>query len=362
MLSLVFVGTFRITLLKRNPIVPKQYTTIAQGRTADITIDRIYQNDLFDTYKKEVPPAAPVDVLVTIPEPPPHIPPTLPSIVEPQFLDPLNITLKGIMVVGADPAKSNAFIVDNKSGGIEKIYRVGDQVEDATLVRILNNKIILLRSNGQQEVIYLRAEDAQKDSNFITENQWDKVITPASDNAFYINTDEFIKHISNLGQFIDMLHLTTAYQKGKSIGCRIGALDEKSFGAQIGLINGDIVTRINDIETGLSENRLQIYQNIIALPDKSPIKIVLLRAGTQKTITLIIKKPSISALPANESQLDELTLQKQKNDERINILKEKYIPAPTLQDIRKRERKNMLEREGLPKKNLSSYEIKQHEL
>lgn len=51
-------------------------------------------------------------------------------------------------------------IADNKTNQ-EGTFKVGDTVQDAQLIRIFSNKIILLRNNGQQEVLYLREQDAK---------------------------------------------------------------------------------------------------------------------------------------------------------------------------------------------------------
>ena len=41
--------------------------------------------------------------------------------------------------------------------------KTGDVIEDAQLMRIFSNKVVLVRSNGQQEVLYLREKDAKTD-------------------------------------------------------------------------------------------------------------------------------------------------------------------------------------------------------
>jgi len=347
-LSVIFVYFSRVELPVRTPINPHKYSKGTRELSTDINIKKIYEQDLFDTYKKESAPApaAAQEPGITFPEPPTPAPPVQSTIPEPKFLDPLNITLKGIVIIGSDNSRSSALIADNKSGA-EAIYRIGDSFEDAVLVRILNNKVLFLRSNGQQEVLYLRAEDAKQDALFTSKDEWSRIITAEGTDSFFVDPKEFVQQVKSLGQFIDMLHLTTVYEKGKSVGCRIGTIDDKSFGTAMGLLSGDIVTHINDIATGPVDNRMQIYQMIVAMTEGSIIRVALTRDGKPKTIVLILRAAQPKSTPSAEEQ-NELSLQKQKNDERINILKEKYQVAPTLQDLRKREREHMRNQDNLP--------------
>jgi type II secretion system protein C len=337
-LSVLFVYWSRVETPPRTSIEPFRYTKINRALSTDINIKKIYEEDLFDTYHQEVVPVKPVEeVQVTFPEPPEPTPPVVPVTPEPSFLDPLDITLKGIVIIGGDNSRSTALIADKSN--TERIYRVGDVFEDASLVRILNNKIIFLRSNGQQEVLYVRAEDAKEDAIFTNKDEWARVVVQDNADSFIVDQKTFVKQVKSLAQFIDMLHLTTVYEKGKSIGCRIGTLDDKSLGMQMGLQSGDIITKILNIETGPVENRMKIYQAIINTPSETAIEVVLLRKGVPKTLTFIVRGQAA----ASTSSTPQETLQKPKNDERINTLKEKYKVAPTLQEIRQSERKHMQE-------------------
>jgi len=94
---------------------------------------------------------------------------------KPKFLDPLDITLKGIIVLVHNDSKNRAIIADNKTNK-ELTYKVGSAIEDAQLIRILSNKVIFLRSNGQQEVLYLREKDAELDPVYTIIDNWDGII------------------------------------------------------------------------------------------------------------------------------------------------------------------------------------------
>jgi type II secretory pathway component PulC len=331
-------------------IAPRKYNKPSREPAVSIAADKIFENDLFDTYKKEVVPEKPAEKEVTFPDLPTQKSANIPAVAEPQFLDPLNITLKGIVIIGYNPTKNSALILDNKTN-VEKVYYTGSSLEDAILIKILSNKIIFLRSNGQQEVLYLRSEDASKEmSNTAALSEWSTIIKAQSNDTYVVDPKLFVTKITNLAQFIELLHLTTVYEEGKPLGCRIGNLEDHSVGTALGLAKGDLITAINDIPTGPSKNRMEIFQQIKELPQDGKIEVYLLRNNRPKTLTITLRSSEQSTTPALAK---DIPLQKQTNDEKMSIIKEKYQLAPTIQDIRKRERQHMLEHSAPPKKTRS---------
>jgi type II secretion system protein C len=312
-----------------------------KGEVVKINISKIYENDLFDTYKKEYPTHEPIGI-IPMPEPPSPKSPVIPPIPAPQFIEPLNISLKGIIIMLNDDAHNRAIIADNKTNK-EATYRVGQMIEDAQVIQILSNKVILLRSNGQQEVIYLREKDAQRDPVYVSIDNWEDVIQKISENEFTVSPREFVARIPNLGQFIDTLDLITVYKQGTSFGCRVGNLAEKSLGKELGLQTGDIITSVNNIPALDTKQRFEIYKIISEMNQGDSITATLLRGGQEITITYILKdfKPAkVEGAPTVTSQ--------DIREEQLKILHQKHKFAPTLKQIRDNERKNMLHKGKAP--------------
>lgn len=343
LLALLFIYISRIRIPERESIEPVEVRPTKERRL-DINIRKIYENDLFDTYKKELPGVKPIDLTIPFPEPPQPQDIKIPELPKPEFLDPLDITLKGIIVVGTNDAKNRAIIEDNKTKR-EDTYKVGNTIEDSQLIRIFRNKIIFLRTNGQQEVLYLREQDAKFDPTYALINGWDTVIQKVKDKNYIVSPTELTKRIKNLGQFIEMLSLTTAYKQGKSIGIRIGQFEEQSLGQALGLQKGDIILNINDIPATTTEERLNIYQAITALNQNDIITLKLLRRKQEKVTTYTLKDFATETASTEGEQLKEtasISLLKQKEKE--EILKQRYKFAPTIKEMHKQERRNMLEK------------------
>lgn len=248
---------------------------------------RIYENDLFRTFVKPIAPQEkPIEEIIAPPAPPQpksfvKRPPK-----QPEFLPPLEIELKGV-IFDSNSLYSRAIIMDRKSKQ-EELYKIGDSIADAHLIYVGKNKTIFIRSNGQQETLFVTAEAAQKDQIYMP-SQISTAIEQIDETSYIINAEQFTKEINNLAQFIDMLDITTAFDKGKSIGCRVGKLAPRSIGPALGLRYGDIVTSINDIPTTSTADRVKIFKVISAMGDNQPITVSLIRQGAPLQLTFIVR-------------------------------------------------------------------------
>lgn len=346
-LTASFVFFSQPTIPEKEDIEPMPYTKKATTATAAINISKIYENDLFDTYQPEITAEQPTS-LPTIPPPPPQIPITVPQEPKPQFLDPLNISLKGVFAILNDDSKNRAIIADNKTNR-EAIYKVGDMIEDAQLVRIFSNKIILIRANGQQEVLYLREKDAKTDPIYAAMDNWKEVVQSIGTDNYIINIHEFTHRVQTLGQFIDLLDLTTVYKAGKSTGCRVGQLAPQSLGTALGLVKGDIILKVNDTLVTDTSSRFAIFKQVTSLKPHDAITVSLSRDGEEKiihyTLADFIPHEGVHAVKRETEKIMQ---------EQLQHLEEKEQLAPTLKDIIEQERKNMMEKGKRPTQNVLS--------
>jgi len=337
--AFMYVSKSRIP--KREDIEPTQLSPRKDLKVA-INIRKIYEDDLFGTYTKELPQIKSLESTIPFPEPPAQQKITIPALIEPEFLDPLQVTLKGIIVVSSNDSKNRAMVQDNKTT-LEGTYKVGDFIQDAQLIRIFKNKIIFLRLNGQQEVLYLREQDAKTDPAYSLSHEWDMVIKNTGDNTYLINPKTFVEHVKNLTECIDLLNATTAYQQGKSLGLRIGNLTKSPFGKLIGLQNGDIIVSINNIPAQTTQERLAIYKNITSLKVGNTVTINLIRKNKEIVIVYTLEDFGTiekEKLPIEEKQETAFLFHK-KND---TLKQQHYAFTPTIDKIKKADHQMMVQK------------------
>lgn len=330
---------FRTPALEFSSLEPFASGAIRREKSVMLDINKIFREDLFDTYRPEKPEIT-QEELPQLPLPPKTNPIEVPPLPKPTFLDPLPIKLKGIIAVSGDIGRNRAILEEQE--GKEKIYQVGDTKLDAQLIRIFNNKIIFLRANGQQEVLYLREEDAKKDSTYLALESWDQIVQKTDENIYLVDPQRFIERVGNLAQVIDLLALSTVYRKGEPIGIRIGHLPENSLGGRLGFQTGDMVTMINSIEPTTNQNRMKIYQEITNMQVNDILKCTVKRSTKTIIITIMLQEFT------PRERIPEPVFLRMQEEQKKKALEEKYKFAPTLNQLQKQERQQMFTRGSAP--------------
>jgi len=249
------------------------------------TWERIYQNDIFGTFITK--PAIQVTkqvFIAPIPEPKVAVVPPTPEIPKIDFIAPLAITLKGL-IISADETKSIAMIADE--AGKEGIYHLGEKIKDAQIIKIANNRVIFIRANGQQETFYLRKDDMPVD----VAEKWKSIVKKINDQSYEVDKIAFKDEVESLGNLIEgMAVIGTAYTQGIPVGMRIGKLDPTDVGTMLGLVENDIIVSINNISTADSIERIKIYDTLTAMKIGDSFNVTLNRAGKDVDITYKLAK------------------------------------------------------------------------
>lgn len=330
--------------------------TVVQEATksveAQVDLKRIYGvNDLFGTYVPEVP------VLVKetefkipeIPAVPSSIPLSIPVEKATVFIAPLAATLKGIVYLHEDQDKSMA-IVQLDGSKQEQNYRVGELIQDAQILKIFPNRLIVVRSNGQQETLYLRETEAKKDFSLEDKKVIAEIKISFKDEKYYVPLTEFTTQVRNLGHFIDILDLTTVYQKGKSVGARVGKAVKESLGSKLGFEPDDVIKQIDHIAATDVDSRLKIYDHVISKKIGDTIIVQVQRGGSKSlALTYVLS----GATPTVVAKDTETTKQKavsmtpdalyDAEQQKKKILEQRVKLAPTARQIQMDEQKKLLE-------------------
>jgi len=296
-LIIIFIGTCGLLWVlmphmpTRQPLKIPEFSMLPKLEEPKINLATIYERDPFGTYslpEHVAEPPSPLDIPMPTAPTLPHI--AKPMHEQPTFLPPLAIVLKGIMASSNE--QDNRAIIADEATKKEELYKVGDSVLDAELIRIESNKIILIRSNGQQETVFMTSPDAAQDplyqqasAQFVTTPSVRKISTT----SFAVDPNVFSSHIMNLAQFIEILDITAVFDQGTSIGCRIGSLTQPSIGTLLGLQTGDIITEINGIPTTSAKSRINIYQDIAKMKIGDTITTHLIRDNTPLIFTYILE-------------------------------------------------------------------------
>jgi len=317
-----------------------------------VSIKNIYeQNDLFGTY---VPPVAAAPKLVEpvipiIPEAPANIPLKIPVEPEKVFIAPLAVNLKGVMY-SRDKQDHSIAIIQFQDSKEEINYRVGQLINDAQVLKIYPNRVIVVRSNGQQETLYLREDEAGKDLTIETAKDIAGIIITQKNGYYQIPIEKFVAHVKSLGQFIDLLGLTTVYQKGKSVGCRIGNAAKDSLGMKLGFMRDDIIQQIDNLPVTDISSRVLAFDHVLQKKAGDVITTRIDRGGTTLELKYILTKSAQSDVveaTGSKAGAKAPVISEQAvynlEEERKKLLEQKVKMAPTAHQLEMEERRRMFE-------------------
>lgn len=302
---------------------------------------KIYQEDLFRTYIAPQPEkSATSEPVKPLPQPPEPIVKTPPAIEPAKIVEPLPLTLTGIFMMHDDA--QNRAIISNTKSQEESIYKVGDEIEDAQIIKILPHSVVLIRSNGQREMMYISQDAATADSLKLAPKDWSRMVRRISENNYIVDKDECANVIKNISILIDLFNLATAYKQGVSIGIKIGNFESSSIATSFEFTPGDIVTKINNMPVTTTPERLAVYKEIMRMNNGTTFTIEYIRNGQTalKTITFDAIVPPLMSITKNEpSEKQQGLIEK---EQRLAALKQREKFAPTLRDIRQREQENII--------------------
>jgi len=245
--------------------------------------EKIFQEDVFGTYVAKEVTAVKQNFVTPIPEPRAFTPPPPPEQRKQEFIPALTLSIRGI-IAGTDESQNVAMVADETNK--EELYHVGEKIKDAQIIKIAHNRIVLLRTNGQQETFFLRKDDAIDPKNPV--EKWKGIIQKIDDQTYEIDPQEFAKDVDSLGNFIERVGIIgAAYQDGKIVGIRVGNVAAAELAPLIGWQDSDIITSVNDINVADASNRIKAYEVAIQTQIGCAIKVGLRRA--EKDITFMYK-------------------------------------------------------------------------
>lgn len=226
------------------------------------------------------------------------------------FIDPLPISLNGT-VISANNQLSVCIIGDetDKQG----VYRVGDKFKDATLIKILKDRVVFLRQNGQIETFFLY-------NNPEAETTFDPatVVSKIDENNYAIDLDKFSSFIKNFGVFLDYFDCTPFIddQTKKLIGFVVLEKNPASLPAALGFKYLDLILAIDGKRFGNHKERQLLLEKTIAdaKPDNTMV-VKVERDGTRiELVYKFVRKTDANSLPERIEKYE--LVSKTKQDEK----------------------------------------------
>lgn len=202
---------------------------------------------------------------------------------------PLNLKLKGTAV---SPGGLALAMIEDPSQRREDLYIVGDKLQDAEILRILPNQVVLQRS-GREETLSLFIEGPSKTGGKPSQphpqpqsprpgpvSQAQLPVSPSYEGSSGKGGQQAVQTL------MSKLRLRPHFAQGKPSGFVVGDVPQGSVFQAAGLRVGDIVVGINDEEVRTPNQLLKAYKEV---SQAGELWLEVLRDGQEETIEVDVE-------------------------------------------------------------------------
>lgn len=202
-----------------------------------------------------------------------------------QALVPLNLKLKFRLRGTAfqNDGRSIA-IVEEASSKSQILYHLGDQIPGAGELVDVQKSGVRIRQGSRQEVLELSLQDDAQGQPIPIAVVSPPVSRLPGPLKKILDRREVDAAVSDLSKLLSEARAYPFFRNGKIVGYEINVLNPESFYTRIGLIPGDVLTRVNGLEV---RDPGQVFSFFQQVKNERTVKVDLLRHGQEPTTLLL---------------------------------------------------------------------------
>jgi general secretion pathway protein C len=166
----------------------------------------------------------------------------------------------------------------------QAFYRLDQKLPDGSrIVKVKRDRVTLKRPDGS--TVEIEIIDETKIVN-VAKAVPGSGIRKVGEGRFMVDQREIASSTENLSQMLTQARALPYIEAGKTVGFRISEIVPGSIYEKIGLVNGDVVQRVNSQEVDDPGKFFQLYQG---LKDEKRISVDLLRNGQRQSLNYDVR-------------------------------------------------------------------------
>jgi general secretion pathway protein C len=188
------------------------------------------------------------------------------------------------------PRDRSLALVEDETTRTAEFYKIGEMfMTQATVLVIERNRIVISRA-GNQEVLAIYEEEISPLTSTssslppptLPSGNGPVEVRKVAENRFEINRLAFEEVTKNLGTIMTQARIVPHFIEGKIAGYKIFAIKPDSIYTDLGMVNGDVLQKVNGVEIESPEKALQI---ISQLKTETDFQIDVVRNGKPMTFS-----------------------------------------------------------------------------
>jgi general secretion pathway protein C len=200
-----------------------------------------------------------------------------------------DLKLKLWGTVSGKERQAYAVIEDTKTRE-QNLYRVGDEIQNATLKMILRQKVVL-SVNGRDEILGIEEVGATRKgspSPRVASKDNAPPSMPISSNPrqLTLQGDQIENALENLDQLMEQARIRPHIEEGKPSGISITGIKPNTVFRKMRLRNGDIITGVNGAPIESVEDAMKIFGD---LSSASEVQLEIKRRGRKRILNYKIE-------------------------------------------------------------------------
>jgi general secretion pathway protein C len=187
----------------------------------------------------------------------------------------LNLDLLGTVF---GEGENDFAVIEEKDKKIQGLFRVGDTVASAEVIKILRGTVVL-RVNGKDEVLAMK-EDKPGEGQASSESD------QRSGGSITVDKTVVDDAFKNMNQLLTQVRIRPYFSSGKPDGFMVSNIKKESIFEKMGLRSGDVIRGVNDRPITSADDMLELYKG---LQSGSEINLNIKRRGKEETLKYVFK-------------------------------------------------------------------------
>jgi len=188
----------------------------------------------------------------------------------------LNLVLMGT-VYGI--GELDCAVIEDKDNRKQELFRVGDTVASATVVRIMRGMVVL-HVDGKDEILAMEVKDSENMPG-VTERT-----DSGSKNSIIVRKSEIDEAMKDMGKILTQARIRPYFSAGKSDGFIINRIKKGSIFQKMGMQNGDIIQGVDGQPIKSPDEMLELYNG---LKSGSAINLDIKRKGEAQSLEYVFQ-------------------------------------------------------------------------
>jgi len=177
-------------------------------------------------------------------------------------------------------------VFELKSSRKQILVKTGSEIINGVYLHSVQPLSVSIKRLGKLEEIQLYVEKPRDMTNLNMTAQRTDGIRQNDKNRFEIDKETLNKNLDNVNEIISQIAMRPKMESGVCVGYEIRRIKEGSIFQDIGLLQGDVLQRVNGMDLSNPEDAFRVYKSLIG---ETSFNIELLRDGQRTSLNYEIR-------------------------------------------------------------------------